>query len=260
MYGGGIGTLTVSAKDAADGDDAAWVPVWTKERDQRGNSWQAATIYSASGSYYQVMATRGGGNRGDIAVDNLNVMWCTDAPTASPTNVGDTHSPTASPTSAPTDVPTDAPTYVPTSTPTPAPIIDINSILNWAELEATCSDSACDTANGGCSITLSDRFDMGLYTSEISFSGMTITIWGQGNVLDASEGGRLFNGNGAVSLLELHDAILQNGQPEGGGGDSCNWANDGECDVPSNCSPGTDATDCANSYGVVSSILGKHTL
>jgi hypothetical protein len=70
MYGGGIGTLTVSAKNAADGEDAAWVPVWTKEGDQ-GGSWQAATIYWASGSYYQVTATRGGGIRGDIAVDNL---------------------------------------------------------------------------------------------------------------------------------------------------------------------------------------------
>jgi hypothetical protein len=97
MYGGGIGTLTVSAKDAADGEDAAWAPVWTKEGGQ-GDSWQAATIYSASSSYYQVMATRGGGIRGDIAIDNLNVMWCTDAPTASPTNVGDTHAPTVSPT------------------------------------------------------------------------------------------------------------------------------------------------------------------
>jgi hypothetical protein len=259
MYGGGIGSLAVSTKDAADGDNAAWVPVWTKDGDQ-GDSWQAATIYSASGSYYQVTATRGGGNRGDIAVDNMNLGWCTEVPTAAPTNEGDTHSPTASPTAAPTAAPTDAPTPVPTSVPTPAPTININNILNWADLKATCSDSACDTANGGCTITLSDGFDMGLYTSEISFSGKTITIWGKGKVLDASEGGRLFNGNGAVALLELHDAILQNGQPEGGGDDSCNWANDGECDVPVNCSPGTDATDCAGSYGVVSSILGKRIL
>jgi hypothetical protein len=52
MYGGGIGTLTVSTKNAADSGDAAWVPVWTKEGDQ-GDSWQAATIYSALGSYYR---------------------------------------------------------------------------------------------------------------------------------------------------------------------------------------------------------------
>jgi hypothetical protein len=160
MYGGGIGSLTVSAKDVAEGEDTAWVPVWTKEGDQ-GDSWQAATIYSASGSYYQVTATRGGGNRGDIAIDNLNLIWCTDAPTASPTNEGDTNTPTASPTPAPTATPTDAPTLVPTSTPTAAPTIDINNILNWADLKAICSASACDTANGGCTITLSDDFAMG---------------------------------------------------------------------------------------------------
>jgi hypothetical protein len=205
MYGGGIGTLTVSAKNAADGEDAAWVPVWTKEGGQ-GNSWQAATVYSASGSYYQVMATRGAGIRGDIAVDNLNVMWCTDVPTASPTNVGDTHSPTVSPTSPPTDVPTDAPTYVP---PTAAPTM--NPPSNWNQLKSTCENSACNTANGGCTIILSDDFVMGSFTGEIDFSGKTITIWGQGKVLDALGEGRFFRGEGANSFLELHDAVLQNG-------------------------------------------------
>jgi len=86
MYGGGIGTLTVSAKNA-DGDDAAWVSVWTKEGNQ-GDSWQAATVYLVSSSYYRVTATRGGGNRGDIAVDNLNLLACTPAPTLAPTNIG----------------------------------------------------------------------------------------------------------------------------------------------------------------------------
>jgi hypothetical protein len=196
MYGGGIGTLTVSAKDAADGEDAAWVPVWTKEGGQ-GNSWQAATIYSAWGSYYQVMATRGGGIRGDIAVDNLNVIWCTDAPTAAPTNEGDTHAPTPSPTAAPTDVPTAAPTMNPPS--------------NWNQLKNTCANSACNTANGGCTIVLSDNFVMGSYPGVIGFSGKTITIWGQEKVLDVSGGGRFFNGEGSGTLLELHDVVLQNG-------------------------------------------------
>ena len=85
MYGGGIGTLTVSAKNAADGDNAAWVPVWTKEGGQ-GDSWQAATIYSASGSHYRVTATRGAGNRGDITIDSMNLVACTPAPTFAPTN------------------------------------------------------------------------------------------------------------------------------------------------------------------------------
>jgi hypothetical protein len=61
---------------------------------------------------------------------------------------------------------------------------------------------------------------MGSYTSEISFSGKATTIWGQGKVLDAAGGGQLFSGegeeeeeeeDGAGSLLELHDAVLQNG-------------------------------------------------
>jgi hypothetical protein len=86
--------------------------------------------------------------------------------------------------------------------------------LNWADLKATCADSDCDTANGGCTITLSNNFVMGSYGGETSFSGKTITIWGQGNVLDALGGGRFFNGNGAGSLLELHDAVLQNGDAE----------------------------------------------
>ena len=55
---------------------------------------------------------------------------------------------------------------------------------------------------------------MGSYSGEISFSGKAITIWGQGKVLDASEGGRFFNGGGAGSFLELHDAVLQNGDAE----------------------------------------------
>jgi hypothetical protein len=208
MYGGGIGALMVSTKDVSEGGDAAWVPVWTKEGDQ-GGSWQAATIYSALGSYYQVTATRGGGNRGDIAIDNLNLIWCTDAPTASPTNVGDTNTPTASPTAAPTAAPTDAPTSVPTSTPTLAPTISPAS--SWNQLKNKCGISACDTTNGGCTIVLSDTFVMGSYTAEISFSGKTITLWGQGKILDAGGIGRFFNGEGAGSFLELHDVVLQNG-------------------------------------------------
>jgi hypothetical protein len=206
MYGGGIGSLTVSAKDVAEGDDAAWVPVWTKEGGQ-GDSWQATTVYLVSGSYYRVSATRGGGNRGDIAIDNLNVAWCSPAPTATPTNEGDTHSPTTSPTVptvSPTVAPTSAPTFMPTATPTLSPA------SNWNQLSNKCGTSACSIANGGCTISLSDDFVTGLYTSDISFSGKAITIWGQGKVLDAS-GGRIFIGEGAGSFLELHDAVLQNG-------------------------------------------------
>jgi hypothetical protein len=90
----------------------------------------------------------------------------------------------------------------------------MNNISNWAELGATCSDSACDTANGGCTIILSGNFVMGSYTGQISSSGKAITLWGQEKVLDAAGGGggQFFSGDGAGSLLELHDVVLQNGQ------------------------------------------------
>jgi predicted outer membrane repeat protein len=146
------------------------------------------------------------GNMEDDDPDRVSIckLAATAAPTATPTNVGDTHTPTVSPTAAPTF-----------SHPT-----------NWADLKATCSESACDTANGGCSITLSEDFAMGSYSGEIEFSGKAITIWGQGKVLDASGLGRLFKGEhltpmkhglghrlsntNGESFLELHDAVLQN--------------------------------------------------
>jgi hypothetical protein len=96
---------------------------------------------------------------------------------------------------------------MPTATPTFFPA------SNWNQLSNKCGTSACSIANGGCTITLSDDFVMGSYSGEIEFSGKAITIWGQGysTVLDASGGGRFFNGGGAGSFLELHDAVLQNG-------------------------------------------------
>jgi hypothetical protein len=83
---------------------------------------------------------------------------------------------------------------------------------NWNQLKSRCANSACNTANGGCTIALSDNFVMGSYTSEIGFSSKTITIWGQGKVLDATGDGRFFNGEGVGTLLELHNVVLQNGR------------------------------------------------
>jgi len=99
--------------------------------------------------------------------------------------------------------------YLPTNVHRRLPTFGLAT--NWADLRATCSDSACNTANGGCTITLSDDFVMGSYDAEISFSGKTITIWGQGKVLDASRRGRFFSGDESGSFLELHDILLQNG-------------------------------------------------
>jgi hypothetical protein len=105
--------------------------------------------------------------------------------------------------------PTSAPTPALTSTPALAPTFGPTS--NWNQLKNECESSGCDTANGGCTITLSEDFVMGSYSGEIEFSGKAITIWGQGKVLDASGAGRFFNGGGADSFLELRDALLQNG-------------------------------------------------
>jgi hypothetical protein len=99
--------------------------------------------------------------------------------------------------------------------PNPAAVVAhrqlIDGPLSWGQLKTSCESSACDISTGGCTIVLSDDFLMGSYTSEISFSGKAITIWGQGKVLDASRGGRLFRADSAGSFLELHDAVLQNG-------------------------------------------------
>jgi hypothetical protein len=94
---------------------------------------------------------------------------------------------------------------MPTATPTFSPA------SNWNQLSNKCGTSACSITNGGCTITLSDDFARGSYSGEIFFNGKAITIWGQGKVLDASGGGRFFKGDSAGSFLELHDAVLQNG-------------------------------------------------
>jgi hypothetical protein len=87
----------------------------------------------------------------------------------------------------------------------------MNPPSNWQQLKTRCANSACNIANGGCTIVLSDDFVMGSYTEAISFSSKMITIWGQGKVLDALGGGRFFEASGAGSFLELHDAVLTNG-------------------------------------------------
>jgi hypothetical protein len=53
---------------------------------------------------------------------------------------------------------------------------------------------------------------------EISFSGKTIALWGQGHILDAAGNARIFNGEGPGSSLTLHDVVLRNGQNGDGGG------------------------------------------
>jgi hypothetical protein len=80
----------------------------------------------------------------------------------------------------------------------------------FTQLENQRGSSACDTDNGGCTITLSDDFVMGSILYVISFSGKTIAIWGQGKVLTGAGEGRFIYGYGADSFLELHDVVLEN--------------------------------------------------
>jgi hypothetical protein len=55
------------------------------------------------------------------------------------------------------------------------------SPTGWGELETACVPSG--------TVTLSDDFVMGTYTSEIDFSGKQLVIIGNGNTLDAGGNG-----------------------------------------------------------------------
>lgn len=48
-----------------------------------------------------------------------------------------------------------------------------------------------------------------------------------------------------ADLDESDDTETDGVVTSGGGDDSCEWANDGECDEPEYCDPGTDVTDCS---------------
>lgn len=47
-------------------------------------------------------------------------------------------------------------------------------------------------------------------------------------------------------FAHLVDQALARAARGGSGPESCQFAQDGVCDVPTSCEPGTDATDCAN--------------
>jgi hypothetical protein len=77
MKGGGIGSLVISKNSISASDGASWVPVWTKEGGQ-SEIWKTASIATASANFFQISATRGAGIRGDIAIDSLALVACTD--------------------------------------------------------------------------------------------------------------------------------------------------------------------------------------
>jgi hypothetical protein len=68
---------------------------------------------------------------------------------------------------------------------------------NWAELKALCEA-------GGNEVALSDSFDASSYPGQITSSGKTCVVKGQGQALDAKGAGRFFYGSGAGSSLEVH--------------------------------------------------------
>jgi hypothetical protein len=92
MYGATIGSLSVLASASGSGP---WSTVWTKSGAQ-GNSWSAtvsvsvppAGHYFKTGHYFKINGVRGTSHTGDIAVDDLQLVACTAAPTvaASTTN------------------------------------------------------------------------------------------------------------------------------------------------------------------------------
>jgi hypothetical protein len=47
-----------------------------------------------------------------------------------------------------------------------------------------------------------------------------------------------------MQIIELLKLML----PQVGGGNNCQYAKDGECDVPQYCAVDTDATDCAGEF------------
>jgi hypothetical protein len=67
---------------------------------------------------------------------------------------------------------------VPTAAPTAAPTFDI---VDWEAMKTACGSSG--------TVTLSDSFEMGTYTSQIDFSGKQLVIIGNSKTLDAGENG-----------------------------------------------------------------------
>jgi hypothetical protein len=88
--------------------------------------------------------------------------------------------------------------------------IEADDIRNWISLKSVCNSST--TVN----VTLSPLFEMGnfpvnqMLLGAIDFSGRHIEVWGNGNILNASNLGRLFYGSGQNSSLELHNITLAN--------------------------------------------------
>lgn len=52
-------------------------------------------------------------------------------------------------------------------------------------------------------------------------------------------------GRATTAEADVDDPESDGVRTSGGGDDSCVWANDGACDDPEYCEPGTDVTDCA---------------
>jgi hypothetical protein len=91
-------------------------------------------------------------------------------------------------------------------------LIEAGDIGSWKALKSVCNSST------NVNVTLSPSFEMGNFPGTkgtkllgaIDFSGRHIEVWGNGNILNASNQGRFFYGTGPDSSLVLHNLTLAN--------------------------------------------------
>ena len=81
-------------------------------------------------------------------------------------------------------------------------------VSDWTGLRGACASAPLSPAT--TTIELSTSFAMGSYTGQCDFSGKTVVLRCNHNILDANHGGRLFYGtrHGTCSL-ELHNCTLR---------------------------------------------------
>jgi hypothetical protein len=78
-------------------------------------------------------------------------------------------------------------------------------VTTWGDIKTQCEA-------GGAVVSLAVSFPVDSYPGEISVSaGKTCVIHGNGKILDAGGGGRIFKVTGTGSSLQLHNLSLING-------------------------------------------------
>jgi hypothetical protein len=82
----------------------------------------------------------------------------------------------------------------------------LTTVSNWGEMKSACGSSG--------TVTLSNGFVMGTYTSQIDFSGKQLVIIGNDKMLDAGTNGRFFSGSGTTSSLEIRNTKMKNAKAD----------------------------------------------